>query len=490
MARSVAWDLRIDWARSGSYVDESARLVAADGAMELAAGAAGITATSGIVDRCRLTLDNRDGRYSPYNTASPLYSYIQGGGAYHAPMYLRVSINGGANYARVFTGVIKIPRETGPTADEGASVEIECRSRDELLLSKRVSTALSQLATANAEGWTEAQIMDAWLTAAGLGAGSDYLLDAGLFVVPWTWLDDESPIEEIWSLAAACGGRFYADPDGIMRYENAAHWLEGPHTTVSATLGMDDYTDFEPVLDDRELFSGAVVEISERVPGAVGLLWQADDVVVVPSGSTIQVTARMRQPAIRISGVQYAAVSGGGTILSSSISIDRAEYAQRVELSITNSHSTHAAHLVVLALVGTPIDGRPSSEAQADSTSAFWANRQGRTRTIRGNVWVQSRDQGQFLADFLRDRLQVPRLSYSVRGVPGVPGRRLGDRVALSNPVMSSNRQAFVTRIAWRLDKGGFVQDYTCLDAAGLYPDAGYFVINSSAMGGAAVLFY
>lgn len=490
MARLVTWDLRIDWARNGTYVDESARLVAANGAMELAAGAAGITATSGIVDRCQLTLDNRDGRYSPYNTAGPLYASIQNGGAYHAPMYLRVSINGGGAYARVFTGVIKIPQETGPTARTGARVEIECRSRDELLLSKRMSTLRSELATAHVGAWTEAQIMASWLTGAALSEGSDYVLDEGLFVVPWAWLDDESPIEEIWTLAAACGGRFYADPDGILRYENAAHWLYAPHTVSQATLGLGDYSDFEPQLDDRELFSGAVVEISERAPGAVGALWHADDVVVVPANSTVDVTARMRQPAYAISGVEYAAVSGGGTQMDASISISRAEYAQRVELGITNSHATHAANLVVLALYGTPVDGRPSSEAQADSADAFWSARQGRTRTLRNNVWVQTRDQGQFLADFLRDRLQVPRLSYNVRGVPGVPGRRLGDRVTLSSPVLSSNRQAIITRIVWRLDSGGFVQDYGCLDAAGLYPDAGYFVINSSAMGGAAVLFY
>ena len=79
----------------------------------------GITSPRGTVDQCTLTLNNMDGRYSPLNTSSPIYDDIKLGGAYHAPMYLRVSIDGGSNYDRVFTGVIKIPREEGHLPQRG-----------------------------------------------------------------------------------------------------------------------------------------------------------------------------------------------------------------------------------------------------------------------------------------------------------------------------------------------------------------------------------
>jgi hypothetical protein len=60
-----------------------------------------------------MTLNNNDGRYSPLNTSSAIYSSIQNGKAYHAPCYLNVSINNGGSYTRIFTGVIKYPKPSG-----------------------------------------------------------------------------------------------------------------------------------------------------------------------------------------------------------------------------------------------------------------------------------------------------------------------------------------------------------------------------------------
>ena len=104
----------------------------------------GITSPRGTVDQCTLTLDNRDGRFRR-STLPPLYGSIQRGGAYHAPMYLRVSVDGGSNYARVFTGVIKIPTDAPPFPGTAGQVTVDCRSRDEILLNKRQSTPIEHL---------------------------------------------------------------------------------------------------------------------------------------------------------------------------------------------------------------------------------------------------------------------------------------------------------------------------------------------------------
>ncbi len=70
-------------------------------------------------------------------------------------------------------------------------------------------------------------------------------------------------------------------------------------------------------------------------------------------------------------------------------------------------------------------------------------------------------------------------------GVPGQPGRRLGDRVTLSDSdVMSSDTDVFLTSIVWRLSKdGGFQQDLTGIAAGSLYPYSDYYVIGTSKLG-------
>lgn len=492
MARNILWQLWVAWDFS-SYTDETAYLISANGSMKLAPPESSITSPRGIVDQCTLVLDNTSGRYSPLNSSGALYADIAGGGAYHAPMYLLVSIDNAASYSRVFTGVLKIPRETGSTARQNATATFDCRSRDEVLLNKRVSTTNADFRTSYDANWTEEDYMRAWLTDAGLVETTDFVLDRGTFVIPWAWLDDESPLEEIWLLAAACGGRFYCDPAGIFRYENMAHWLMPPHDTSQETLDTGDFAQMEPRYEDKELYSTVTVETSERALVQVGVIWQADDVVTVPADNVITVTAKLRQPAYSIDDVTYSAVTGGMKRINSDIAITVTKYAARAELEITNANVTFAANLTTLSLTGGAVDGRPGSENIKTSAQSFWDARQGRTRALRSNPYIQSASQAEVLARFLRNRYELPRLFFTLSGAPGKPGRRLGDRITVNDTsVMSSASEAFLLEIRWRLNNQGFSQDLVCMSATDLFPDeaTGYFILGTSTMDSDAVLFY
>lgn len=488
MPRVIDFDLRIDWTFTGSYIDESARLVSATGSVRLAAPESGITSPRGTVDQCTLTLDNRDGRYSPLNTSSPIYASIAGGGAYHAPMFLRVSIDGGANYSRVFTGVIKIPQEAPPIPGVAAQVTIDCRSRDEILLNKRLSTDIDSFRAMHDDQANEAEIIATFLQAGGLSP-SDYVLDPGLFVLPWAWLDDESPITDIWQIAAACGGRFYCDVDGIFRYENMAHWLFSPHTTSQETLTEDGYGQMDgPTYDDRELYSGVTVIASPRSILEPGVLWAAQQVISVPADSNKTVIAKMRQPAYQIDSITYTAVTGGAVNITSYILVSVTQYAQRVEIHLSNSHETDAAELIDLSILGTPVSGEPAIEEHLESEHAFWTSvpgfRPGRIRLLQQNPYLQTQQQALVLAEFLRDRYELPRLSWKLRNVPGDPGRLLGDRITVSNSeAMSASRQGFITAIDWRLSGRGFVNDIEIIDATDLYPFDEYFILGTNELG-------
>jgi hypothetical protein len=468
--------------------------VAANGTVRLAAPESGITSPRGTVDQCTLTLNNVDGRFSPLVTTSPLHGQIAGGGAYHSPFYLRVSVDGGTTYSRVFTGVLKIPREGPPYPGVAATVEIDCRSRDEILLNRRMSTPIGTFVSLHDSGATEATIIANWLTQAGINP-SETSIDAGLFVIPWAWMDDESPVEDIWQLAAASGGRFYCDQDGTFRYESMTHWLFPPHTISRETLDKSSYSQMQgPAYDDNELYNAVTVVASPREQISIGTVWTAGQVVTVPAGGSKMMTAKMRQPAYSLTACTYTARSAGGRDMAPFITVATLQYAQRCEITLTNSDPTYAADVLDLALTGVAVNGAPTVEETRQSTNAFWTSfvsaRPGRTRLLRGSSYVQTQAQAAALCEFLRDRYQTPRLSWVLRNVPGDPLRRLGDRVTVGNAdAMSANRDGFITGISWRLGNHGFVQDVELIDAGdptdgtGLFQSANYFTLGANTLG-------
>ena len=489
MARLIQWQLFIKWNPAGSYVDESAHLLGAEGEMSFVpAEEALLSSGRGVVDSCALTLRNGGGRFSPLNEAGPLYSYIQAGGAYRASVYLRVSIDGGATWARVFTGVAKIPQEVGPTWREGPTVRIECRSMDELALQKRGSTPLSTFQGYHDGAYNEAQIIDALLASAGVTSRQ---IDVGTITIPWAWLDDESVLEECWALAAACGGRVYADPDGVTRYENFYHWTTAPHTTSQETLSFaaGGYQTLTPVYADGDLYSTVTVEHSSRQVGTADKLWTPDDPVSVPPLGSKKIVARLRQPAYTIDAPVVKATGAGGEDLTSSVSVACIYYAQRVEITLSNSHVTKTAFIANLRLTGRPLVGGPTQEVTRSTTDdggngAWWSGRGERTKSLRGNAYIQSEAQADMVARFLLHRLERPRLTFKLGGCLGKPARRLGDKITINDGgVMTSARDAFITSIKWQLNDSGFVQDIEAIDAAQMHPYGSYFVLGTNKLG-------
>ena len=492
MPRTIAYRLYISWDGT-TPVAETTRLLQASGENRLTSPDA-IAAGRGIVDRCTLELDNRDGRYSPLNSSGALYANIQAGGAYNRPMYLEVSIDGGSNYYRVFTGVIKIPQETTPTPSKPATVTIDCRSRDELLLGRRMSTTLADMRMMNAAGWTEAQVAEYWVQQ----TGGTPTVDDGVFVISWPWMDDESVLEEIWALASATGGRFYCDPDGTFRYEDMTHWLKSPHTVSQETFTRADFAELQPVYSDAELYNSVAVEASARMVGAHDLLWEPDEPVTVPPGATKTITARYRQPAYSVEAPTWKAATAGGIDITSSVTVTvTASYVQRMELSIANAHATEAAYLHPFNIGGVALTGGPTQEetrtsAANGSNSAWWTSRgTTRSKALRGNAYIQTRAQAGTLAHFLLRRSEAPRLTYRLKGCPGKSSRRCGDLVTINDTaIMSSSRTAFITGISWRLTVNGFTQDIEAMDAANYapYQSEGYFIIGTNKLGASGSL--
>ena len=463
--------LYIDWSRTGVYVEETDRLVSASGTWRRNNPEDSITSPRGIVSQATITLINHDGRFSTINEDGPLSTYIQSGGYYQAPMYLTVEDD--LDEERIFTGVIKGPQEVGGNIENIGQITFDCRSREELLLQQKVSTDQTTVKSYHDDGRSEAGFILAWLVLAGIDP-ADFIHDPGNFVIPWAWLDNESPLEDIWQLAAAGGGAFYTDPEGKFIYETMSHWVgEVEDTSYYEAFTDNDYSRGSVKINDDELYQTVIVEVASRNVAGSAVVWDSPEQVSVPTGSTKVVTANLQQPLYQLDFIGYDPSSAGGLDMTANITGSTAAYAQRIEVTFINTATTHAAQIRNFKIYGKALNGGPVTEIKRTSTNAFWENRSGRTRTV-SSPYIQSQTQGTALADFLLQRHELPRVFYSLSDCKGKTSRRLGQRIVIqAGRLTSTDRPALITSIAWRWSAtGGFVQNLEAFDCFNLFPYA------------------
>lgn len=493
----IAWD-------GANYTEETNYLISAQGDVRYVTPYSSLVSGAGITDQMVLTLDNSTGRFSPLNTSGALYANIGSGGMYMRPVRLDISINGGTNYYRVFTGVLKLPGAQSPTWQETSIVTLDARSRDELLLNRRQSTPQSTFAADVDALRTEDDIIESYITQTGNGFTSgDLDLDTGMIQIPYPWMDDESILEEMWLIAAACGGRFFAAYDGTFRYESMAAWqIESASTTSQQTYGATGESSFQRVefrYDDTDLYNEITIEASPRIIGGIDVIWESKSLTTVKPGQTQTVTAKFDAPAYSITGLEIAARDAAGNNVTSSVTVTPTYYAQRATLSIANA-GAQAAYLTKLRILGRPIVGAPDQEATKTSAthganSAYFSGRINRNRRVSGNPYVQTIQQAEMLAQRILDLSEYPRLQFTLMGCVGNPQRRLGDRITIDHTAIAgfitSTLEAYIVGIRWNLDNQGFTQDIESVQASSIFKhDNDYFIVNSHAANGTRKLFY
>jgi len=483
----------IDWDRDGTYTSEDAYLISARGTHRLTPPGQSITAASGRVSECTVVLDNSTGRFSSLYSSGALYSYIQSGKAYHVPVKVQISavlVGDVASYQSVFTGVARIPAEATLSPGQPKTITFDCRGVEEILLNRRQRTTRANFASYYDNGTTESEFMDAVLDASG--ATVTTVLDDGMFTIPWAWLENESIVEELWKLAAACGGRFYGNAYGQLVYENATHWLKSPHTVSqqSYTRGSG-FNSLVLTWNETELAEEVSVSWSEREPAEEAEIYDSGN-LFVPVGETIEIWADFDSPAYGIVSLDYTAGTPGGMNLASSVSVSAYYYAGSAKLTIQNSGSLAAT--VRVTLTGYLADAGDSRTITQESADSFWTSREGRSRKVSGNRWLQTEGQANFLKAFMADRQETPPLFAKMNGCPGNPLRVIGDRVTVTDSELSLSATDFwIVGVSFRYDRTGYVQDFELVRCSDMYTYAdspGYFIVGTSALGSTKKVFY
>ncbi|MCD6289643.1 MAG: hypothetical protein J7M34_04000 [Anaerolineae bacterium] len=464
--------LEISWDGS-SWTDETDRMIRHSGQLQLNAPGDELI-PPGDVGAATVELWNGDGRFSWKRTDGPLYAHIGGDAGLagkQVRLYQGFMVSGAPEYVRIFTGVIYTWQED--TAAD--TVTLSLRDMGFAYLQNKASTAM----------YTDVRV-DEWIqqlaTLAGIGSVS---LDTSLFRLPYAWLDDESILEEIWRAAQADGGRAYFDQLGVLRFENAAHWLTSPHDTVQWSFTESAYQAPASRFSPDDLASRVIVETQGRIPAKEAVVYTLDTLKVAGPGETITFECRLNQPAALVwtpeAGKDYQAISPGGLDMNGDVIISVTKYAQRVQVRLANNHATMPAQLIFFQLRGVPLIGGPTEEVIQEAASPPAGLE--RTRSVRANQYLQMHAQADALASLLRDRHQALMPEWELRGVAGVPQLELGDRVSfVDSQAISGVREGFVIGIRWTYD-GYFSQDLVILDAENLFPYTDYFVIGQTALG-------
>lgn len=194
----------------------------------------------------------------------------------------------------------------------------------------------------------------------------------------------------------------------------------------------------------------------------------------------------------------YVATTGGGKDITTDVSFSTfTVYGGRVDVTISNCNLKYNAYMLRMNLRGYPIVGFTSKQAKKTKTT-IPADLPPRDKTIRPNVYIQTYQQANALADYLSDRYRVARFSYPLVGVPGIPQLECGDRVTLNDPnTTTATKDGYVLAIDWSIDnidseEEKFVQDITVWDSANILPVAGstLYIIGTHQLSTGKVCWY
>lgn len=487
----VSWDdlgVPSDPRGDANWIDETAYLITDSGRISISPPGESLI-PAGDIGQMDITLDNSTQRFSYRNASSPLVGYIDGdSGLIGKPIRLwrgfrfidPISGNPTSEYVALFTGVIADWQES---TDEGV-VTLTCADWGWRIVQDKMSTALATNLLPNE--WTQ-QI------AAAVGI-TNTVLDVGIFRIPHLWMDDESAWEEIAAVWEADGGLAYFDAYGALHGENSLHWASAEYGSVMWTFRENEYRMVNNRIVGDALATKIVCEWSGRVVAPQVSLYELDRPKNIMPLRTESWTARYSQASTGAITLDpddpyndYYAQSMGGANLTSSISVSITNsYAQQCTVNVTNNSATHAAMLTFMRIRGYPLQGGPTEQTEASVASPAVSYE--RTRSIRGNPYIQIKSQATALVEMEAVRARKIHANFAVEGVMAVPQLELGDVVELQDlrafGTGNTNVKCLVTGISWECSHdGGYTQRLSLWDIEGLSEYDDYFVIGTDMLG-------
>lgn len=324
-------------------------------------------------------------------------------------------------------------------------------------------------------------------------------IDVGLQFIPVAWWAGNKSLFEIQVASEAEGARFYADEEGILRFENRQYYnLDSRYKTTQWLFEFNRLSEFEYPGKETDIINNVVVKLKPRIIASEQDIWQYGFTSPIGASETKQIWASLLDPAPAdetgilnpVANTDYTANSqadGLGDDLTADISIVITRFANAVILDVTNN-GTGTAYITLLKLRGTPAiqsDEVLIRSEDADSIETF--GRRPRGGYEIDNKYLADESFAQSLADSIVEKYKQPLSRIRITG-RAVPQLQLGDMITVRD---LTNNQSFLMRVTWlkiRLATNvGMFQEIHCREVV-TQETFSYFTIGTSAIAGEDVI--
>ncbi len=236
-----------------NYYDETDRLVSMTYDRILQEPLGGIS--QAIMD---IELDNTDNKFTPDQNATIGTALLP-----KRPVNAQVGfvVNSQEKTVSVFKGLTDQPKQY----ESRRVVKVHCYDLVNYLYNMPMDSALY-------EGLRSDEIIEDILSTLGFGS-SQYVLDTGLNTIEYAWFEKtETAGERIKKVCEAEEAYFYADEEGILRFETRDHYAVSPHTASVWNIGAEDIISWEADYS-TPIYNSVIVKAKPRLEQALADIW-------------------------------------------------------------------------------------------------------------------------------------------------------------------------------------------------------------------------
>jgi hypothetical protein len=483
----------VDWDNDGDFEDSYEDCTADLFSVECRRGR---DYASQLTGRCspgklNASLKNPDGKYSSYNSTSPLYGNILPG--------RKVRLRTTAPVAAIlWTGYLEKLLPSGKVYGI-PTVQMEATGPISRIVGKKVTAAAS---TSQMTGTIIGTILDD----AGWPA-DERSIDEGQTAIDNWFVNGGNALNAVRDVEETELGLFSEGADGKLVFEDRHHRLKVPHTTSQQTysdisgaeMQYNDIEQQDPISDIYNDISAVVTRYTTAENAEV--LWTLDDSPVLAPGESVTFWAEYPNTNKDSSTGAYVAsweTPVVGTDITqtgvdnSDISVSASKFSNNMKIVITNNNAVSTATLTLVQALGVKVTkNTPVGITSEDVTSQ---DNYGKRTYPLPAPWLQSVNVGRDYTNYIVGRYKNPvpviSLSYiankSDAALTEMLIRNISDRITViatgNTTELGINDDFFIESIHHRISNSGtlHVVTYELSDA---YGDGGFWVLGTSELG-------
>lgn len=475
----------VDWLGTGYFEGLNTDLISADTSRgrDYASQLTGRSSAG----QCSLVLRNIDGKYSSFNTASPLFGLIK------PRRRVRISFESSVIWAGFLD---RIEPQTGslPTATLYAYGALATLAGPN---AKVNPPAMQDLFTG--------EVIEEVLDAAGWPAG-DRDIDLGEVQTGHVYWEEVEALTAIREMEDTEQGFVFEDLDWGIGYRKRDDRLI--NDTVSAATLSDEiaaslhYLTAEQSDPLREIFNEVVIEVQPHVVGELDVLWTlTGETLTLPAGESRQYIATTNAayvqswttPVVGTDIVQTGVANGD-------IGVAVTKTARTMFITVTNNHGSAAAVFTLIQARGVPVT-RPDSYKVSAADATSQAEYLKRSYPFPSN-WYANAASAQASADYIVYRHKDPRpllsvafTAFNAALLSEAVTRDLSDRVTVVatelHTMLGIDQDFHIEAIRHHYSVPGLLEtSFDLSPAADGLGGASLFQLDVSVVGGAHVLAY